>query len=143
MDYEVTAEEKQRLIEKHNKSQKRLYMRGKIIVYIIAIINLVDTVITAFTNFNLIVLIISLALTIALLCGVTWVKYFYAITYTLCYIIYLYALSSKELQLMEDGSNKTTLIVRLVILTCYTIVTSIVLFKSKAVSEYMYAKRSA
>ena len=137
MEKEYSAAEKQQVFEQLEKKQKRLYLQGKIIVYCIAIINIIGAVVSAFTNFNLITLIVQIALSIALLCGVSWVRYFFAIGAGLSGFLTLYLLFGHI-----DFSDHSGIVIYLVLTLIYSITSCIVLFASKSVSEFLYAQKN-
>ena len=58
MEKEQLTTEEQQVLDKIEKQQARLYLRGKIIVYVIAIVNALGAIVSVFTNFNFFSLII-------------------------------------------------------------------------------------
>lgn len=137
MEKEYSAVEKQQVLEQLEKKQKRLYLQGKIIVYVIAIINIIGAVVSAFTSFNFISLIVQIALSIALLCGVSWVRYFFAIGAGLSGLLTLYLLFGHI-----DFSVQSGIVIYLVLTLIYSIASCVVLFVSKSVSEFLYAQKN-
>lgn len=140
MEEEYSAAEKQQVLEQIEKEQKRLYQQGKIIVYVIAIINIIGAVVSAFTNFNFITfitLIVQIALSLALLCGVTWVRYLFAIGLGLSGFLALYLLSGQM-----DFSGQLGMVIYLVLTLIYAVASCIILFVSKSVSEFLYAQKN-
>lgn len=138
MEEEYSASEKQQVIEELEKTHQRLYLQGKIIVFVIATINAVGTIVSAFLNFNLVTLIVQIALSIMLLCGVPWVRYFFAIGAGMSSFLSLYLLFT---DLNYAGVN-SGYVIYLVIMLVYSIASCIVLFASKSVSEFLYTQRN-
>ncbi len=136
MEKEYSAVEKQQVLEQLEKEQKRLYLQGKIIVYVIAIINVIGAVVSAFTSFNFITLIVQIALSIALWAGVSWVRYYFAIGAGIGAFLTLYLLAH------IDFSVQPGLVVYLILTLIYSIVSCVILFVSKSVSEFLYAQKN-
>lgn len=136
-----TPEEKQRMIEEHAQKQKRLYTHGKIIVTVIAMVNIVGTIAASFLSFNLFQLIIQIVLSIALLMGVSWVRYLFAVGAALSCFLSFYLLLATDYSLMS-ASGKALLISYLIFTLCYSIISCILLFTSKSVSEFLYAQKN-
>lgn len=136
MEKEYSATEKQQALEAFEKKQNRLYIQGKIIVFVIAILNIVSAAASVFIDLNLITLIVQIALSIALLCGVSWVRYFFAIGAGLSAFLSLYLLC-----VYMDFSVHLGIAIYLMITMIYSIVSCVVLFVSKSVSEFLYAQK--
>lgn len=139
MEKEYSAFEKQQVFEQLEKKEKGLYLQGKIIVYVIAIINIIGAVVSAFTSFNLITLIVQVALSIALLCGVSWVRYFFAIGSGVSGFLALYLLLRHIDFSIQSGIG---IVIYLVFTLIYSIASCVVLFMSKSVSEFLYAQKN-
>ena len=136
MEKEYSATEKQQALEALEKKQNRLYIQGKIIVFVIAILNIVSAAASVCIDLNLITLIVQIALSIALLCGVSWVRYFFAIGAGLSAFLSLYLLC-----VYMDFSVHLGIAIYLMITMIYSIVSCVVLFVSKSVSEFLYAQK--
>lgn len=65
----VTKEQALRNFEIKQERQMRI---GRIIVFIIALVNIISSIFSAFVEFNFISLIVQIALSIALFSGVTY-----------------------------------------------------------------------
>lgn len=137
MEKEYSATEKQQALEALEKKQNRLYIQGKIIVFVIAILNIVSAAASVFIDLNLITLIVQIALSIALLCGVSWVRYFFAIGAGLSAFLSLYLLC-----VYMDFSVHLGIAIYLMITMIYSIASCVVLFVSKSVSEFLYAQKN-
>ncbi len=143
MEQEYSAEEKQQMIEHYKKSQDRLYVQGKIIVFVIATLNVIGAIGSAFVDFNIISLIIQIALSISLFCGVSWVRYFFAVGACLsCFYTLYLLLVGIDFSTANSNSGKYLLIAYLIFMLIYSITSTIVLFKSKSVSEFLYAQKN-
>ena len=136
MEKEYSATEKQQALEALEKKQNRLYIQGKIIVFVIAILNIVSAAASVFIDLNLITLIVQIALSIALLCGVSWVRYFFAIGAGLSAFLSLYLLC-----VYMDFSVHLGIAIYLMITMIYSIVSCVVLLVSKSVSEFLYVQK--
>ena len=129
----LTNEQKEQMIKDFENKQDKMIRTGKIIVIVIASVNIIMTIITFIGNFNLFSLIIQIVLSIALLSGVAWVRYLFAVSAAMGTIILLYILTSGEVYLT------TPFVIISLVAAAYTVICSILLFTSKCVSEYMYA----
>ena len=137
MDKEHSAVEEQQAFEQFEKRQERLYLQGKIIVYVLAILNIIGAIVSAFINLNLITLIIQITLSIALLRGVSWVRYFFAIGSGLSVLLILYLLCAHI-----DFSVQSGIVIYLVLTLIYSVASCVVLFTSKSVSEFLYVQKN-
>ena len=135
MEKEYSEVEKRQVLEQFEKEQERLYLQGKRIVYVIAIINIIGAVVSAFIRFNFVTLIVQIELSLALLFGVPWVKYLFAVGLGLSGFLTLYLLLEHI-----DFSSQLGMVIYLVFSLLYFIVSCIVLFTSKSVSEFLYEK---
>lgn len=132
----LTEQEREKVLEEFDAKQERQYKRGRIIVFIIAIVNIIGSIVSSFSNFNLFTLIVQIILSIALLCGVSWVRYLFAAGSALGSILMLYAL-------VHAGPNiPAYLTVIAVTYLIYCIISSIVLFVNKSVSEFLYRQKN-
>ena len=131
------------VLEEIEVSQEALYSRGKTIVAIIAAVHIVGAIISAFVQFNLISLVVQIALAIALLCGVTWVRYLFAVNAGLSCLTSFYLLfMGTDFTAIPSSIGRLLLGAYLVISMLYSVAVCIVLFKSKAVSEFLYTQRT-
>ena len=129
----LTNEQKEQMIKDFENKQAKMIRTGKIIVVIIASVNIIMTIITFIGNFNLFSFTIQIAFSIALLSGVAWVRYLFAAGAAMGTVMLLYILMSGEFYLTP------ALVIVLIVATAYGIICSVLLFTSKCVSEYMYA----
>ena len=144
MEKEYTELEKIQAIKEYEKSQKSLYIRGKIIITVIAVINVVSAVISAVLNFNVITLVIQIALSIALFCGVTWIRYLFAVGSALSCLMSLFLLlgGTMDIAASEPPIAGYLYIAYIIFWLCYSLISTILLFKSKAVTEFLYSQRN-
>ena len=131
---ELAREQKEQMfIEFETKQAKRL-RTGKIIVNAIASVNILMTIFhSIFVSFNLFPFIIQIVLSIALMSGVAWVRYLFAVGAALGAMLILYILAVGAYFLSP------ALIIFSIVVATYGIVCSALLFTSKCVSEYIYA----
>lgn len=132
----LTKQEREKVLEEFDAKKERQYKAGKVIVVTIALVNIAGTIVSSFINFNLFTLMVQIALSIALLCGVGWVRYFFAIGAALSSFLILYTLA------YAGSSVPAYLVVITVIYLVYCIISSIILFASKSVSEFLYSQKN-
>lgn len=144
MEQEYYSQEKEHALREFEASHEKLYTRGKTIVFTIALLNVVSAVISSVIDFSLLQLAVQIALSIALFRGVSWVKYFFIIGAGLSCCISVSLLLKNETYWIAS-LNQTIgilLIAYLVLNLCYSIIVAILLFKSRAVSEFLYAQKN-
>jgi len=136
-----TEQEKKDALESFEQQQTRLYRTGKIIVFVIATVNVVGTVVSSFINFNFFTLVVQIALSIALYMGVSWVRYFFAVSGAITAALNLYMLN---IIMGESGAaaEHPAVAAFLGVYTVYAIASCIILFKSRGVSEFLYAQKN-
>lgn len=126
-------------IREFEQNEERRYRTGRIIVMVIAAIELVIAIVNVVADFNLFRLLISLALIAALVFGVSWVRYLCAISAGLNVVGYLFILLGGA-----DFSQSTApglLIGLYVLLIAYNVATAAVLLFNKSVKEFLYAQK--
>jgi len=131
----LTQEQKEQAMLEFRAGQERRVRVGRRIVLTIAILNIVMSVLSFFIDFNIISLIVQIALSIALIYGVTWVRYYLAIGFGLSGIgaLYIAGLASVRFPLWA--------VLFFLAYAIFLFGTCVLLFTSKSVSEYMYAKK--
>ncbi|MBR4950047.1 MAG: hypothetical protein IKZ25_04645 [Clostridia bacterium] len=119
---------------------------GKIIVWIIATINFIYIALTFFSLFSeddsaslysgIMIVVTAVVLNIQFLLGTDWIRVLFAFYYT--------CISTWQIYGLFEGIYSETwwAIVISIILTAYSISAAIVLFKSRSVKEYLYAKQN-
>ncbi|QMV41221.1 helix-turn-helix domain-containing protein [Cohnella cholangitidis] len=133
-----TKEEREREYERYLKRQKRQYAMGKAIVFTIAGINVVSTILSSFVQFNLFALIIQVALSIALVAGVTWIRYLFAVGAALSVLSHFYVLTGGyDSNLMTAG-----LAVLIIVQIAYSIAACLLLLINNAVKDFLYAQKN-
>jgi hypothetical protein len=135
-DGHMDAEAGEKTPEQFQAAQERMYHTGKAIVFTIATLNIILSVISFFTDFDFISLIVQIALSIALYRGVRWVKYLFAAGSVISVILILYAFTSGNF----DMPN--VLIGFLIFCLIFSVFSAIFLFVSKSVSAFLYAQRN-
>ncbi len=131
------------VLEEAETSQEKLHARGKTIVLIVAIVHILGAILSAIVQFNLVTLVVQIALAIALLCGVSWVRYLFAVNAGLSYLTSFYLLFiGTDFTAIPSVIGRFLLGAYLVISMLYSVAACVVLFKSKAVSEFLYAQRT-
>lgn len=134
----LTDQEKEQALKEFEQRQEKRYKTGKAIVFTIAAVNIIGSIATSFGKFNLFSLLIQIALSIALFCGVSWVRYLFAAGAALSVFSMFYLLTAAA-----AGANIPVLaIVFIVAYMAYGIASSIVLFASKSVSWFLYGQKN-
>lgn len=132
----MTDDQRKLALAEFEAKQGKRHFIGKLIVMIIALLNILFSVMSAIANFNIFSLIIQITLSIALFLGVTWVRYLFAIGSGLSVMLGFYLL-------MVVISDPPVLItVFLVTNMAFNIISSILLFTNKCVSEFLYAQKN-
>lgn len=136
-------EKQQAELEDFEERQRRSYERGKRLVYLIAGLNLLSDIVSIFLShdFNLFNLIIHSALSIALIYGVTWVRYLYVVSGILTVWFTLMALP-ELVSLMQFSADSGFYLLMLLLIAGYALVMVLILLFNKNVKEYMYRKKS-
>lgn len=144
MEKELTEMEKQQAIEEFEAKQNRRYKRGKAFVFVIAGINIVFAILSVILNFNLIKLGIQIALSAALVCGITWVKYLFAIRSAIDAFSLLLLLLGGVVDISSSNPKYAGyfVVVYLVLALCYSIASTVLLFTSKDISEFLYSQKN-
>lgn len=89
-----TKEDREREYQRFKAYQERQFRIGRIIVYVIAFLQLTSTIVSAWTDFNVFTFLLSIALTIALVAGVSWVRYFFIFSAAITLFLGILALTS-------------------------------------------------
>lgn len=134
--YKATKLEKEQALKEFQKRQEKKYKTGKAIIFIIAGLNLMGTIISAFNNFDITKFVVQIILSMCLISGFAWARYLFAVGSALGATMMLYALVSISTNVY------VTDIVIAVFYLIYCIVCSIILFTSKSVSEYLYKQQN-
>lgn len=134
----VTPQEQKQALAGFEAAQRRSYVIGKSIIITIAIVNALACIASSFVEFNLFTIIIQLVLSVALVCGFTWVRYLYASGSALGALMLLYLLFG------ADGISSLPAfgIIILVAYLAFSIASSVVLFVSKGVSDFLYVQKN-
>lgn len=134
----VTKEEREQEYERYLERQQRQFKLGRIIVYTIAILNIVAALISAVVDVNIFSLIIQLALSIALIAGVSWVRYLFVVGAGLSTLFtFIHLLEGLNESYMTGG-----LAAVLLLQIAYSIASCILLLRSNAVSDFLYAQKN-
>ena len=141
MSDEYSSTDIEQYKQEFKKSQDKLIFKGKLIVYLIVCVALISTIIVSIQNFNWIYLVLQIVISISFLRGVTWIKYFVAIDAGITGIGALFMLLVGIDFSSTDKNTKLVLLIYFGLLLIYKTFTCLILFKSKAVSEYLYSKR--
>ena len=148
----LTDEQKQQMIEEYRANRLRMYKTGKIIVFTIAIIYIVASIVDFTVSMSTILhisglsgglflivwLIVQIAWAIALCCGVSWVRYLFVIGAVIGAFMLISDLLLGEMALYRA----TPVIVFSVVLMLYQIACAVVLLISKSVSEFLYSQKN-
>jgi len=137
-----TKAEREREYEKFAERQERQFRLGKAIVFTIASLNILFTLLSAFLNFNFFSVIIQIALSIALYMGVAWVRYLFAIGAVLG-IFFGIALLVELAGLASSGAAVPAWIFILNgVMILFAGASSLLLLFNSAVSEFLYAQKN-
>lgn len=130
-------------LDSFEEKQRRNFERGRLLVYLIAGINILFDIITILITreFQFIKFIIHVALSVALIYGVTWVRYLYAISGILAVVVSIMALPG-VIGLLRGATGAAPVVVMLVLIVFFSAASSVILLFSKSVKEYMYTKKS-
>lgn len=131
-----TKEEREREYERYLKRQARQYTAGKVIVFTIAVLNIVNAIFSAFLDFNFIAFIIQVIISIALVAGVTWVRYLFVVGSVLSILFNFMLLAG------WDESYTSGIAILIAVQMVYAITSCLLLIKSNAVSEFLYSQKN-
>ncbi|RXZ80639.1 MerR family transcriptional regulator [Paenibacillaceae bacterium] len=133
-----SKEDRERQYNEFIARQERQFQMGKIIVYTIGVIHIISALVSAVSDFNLFSLILQIAIAIALLAGVTWVRYFYVFGAVITLLGCLFVLFDGEIM----GMLPAWIIVWIIVQMVYSVAASILLLRSQAVSDFLYAQKN-
>lgn len=132
----TTNGQKKLSLAKFEASQSKRYFVGKVIVMVIASLNILLSIMSSVVNFNIFLLLIQIALSVALFLGVSWVRYLFAIGSALSAISGLYLL------MVVISGQPVWITVFLIFAVLFNIVSCILLFANNGVSEFLYAQKN-
>lgn len=143
---ELTSLEKEQAFEEYKLKQEKLYKRGKLIISIIVVFQIVVAFLKLIAG-NYFGFVLNVVLAVALCFGIRWVRYLLAATNLLGVLSSLFMLfnivtviSNESAQQFVANSQVLLLDQIFSIVVCLFI--SLTLFFSKAVTEFMYAQRN-
>lgn len=130
-------------LDQFAETQRRIFKRGKLLVYLIAGINILSDIINIYISreFHLIEFVIHVALAAALIYGITWVRYLYAVVGVLTILSIIPALP-ELVRLIHMSAISGVYILILMLPICFIAASAMILIFSKSVKEYMYTKNS-
>ena len=133
---EISEKEKEAMIKENNLKIEKRYQRGKILVSVIAICNVVFVLWSNIVgSFNIVGVIIQIALSVALFRGVSWVRWFFVAGSALNVISIIYVLNI----LFTTGKElPTTLIVISALSAFQSIAGGIILAIDRGVSDFLH-----
>lgn len=133
---DLTIAQKDQALTEFDIWQKKRVSIGKVIVFTIALLNIIMSVIFfAVLDFKIIPLIIEIALSISLFFSVTWVRYFMAS------MAAIDSLRSILGFIAVVAYSPVWLIIFLVSYIAFNLTSCIMLFTNKCVSEYLYFRK--
>ncbi len=135
----LSKEKREAILKEREERLERNYKRGKVIVTIIALTYIVFTVISSIIRLNVLGLIINIAAAVALWFGVKWVRVYFAFTVIVNAIATLVVLFNPGLL----SALPTWGLILSIIQLAFGISSSILLFKSEGVIEFMEYQREA
>ncbi|REK74639.1 MerR family transcriptional regulator [Paenibacillus paeoniae] len=110
--------------------------RGRIIVYTIAILHILFSIVSFFLSFNILQLIVQIVLSICLIAGVSWVRYLFATGAAISVFL------SVQLIILTVSEGLIDLLFYTILLVVYSGIGSFLLFKSESVSEFLYTQKN-
>lgn len=116
--------------------QAKQFKRGKFIVYTIAALNIAMAIFSFSLNFDILSLIVQIVLAACLILGVTWVRYFFAVGAALAVFF------SVQLLVLSVSEGLIGFIIYSISIIIYSGISCFLLFKSEAVSEFLYAQKN-
>lgn len=132
--------DKEQALEAYRQKEASRMRAGRIIVAVIAVPNLLAAVLQAIAQFHLVVLLINIALSVALFCGVSWVRYLFAAFSALDVVAVLYFLLVGAD--FSDSPYGGLVIGILLVRVAYDVTASVLLFASRSVSEFLYSQKN-
>ncbi|RJX39421.1 MerR family transcriptional regulator [Paenibacillus pinisoli] len=131
-----TKAEREQEYSRFVERQAKQFKRGKVIVYTIAILNIAMALFSFILSFNILTLIVQVVLAVCLIVGVTWVRYLFAVGAAMAVFL------SVQLLVMSVSEGLIGFIIYTLCLIVYSGISSFLLFKSEAVSEFLYAQKN-
>lgn len=137
------TEKQEAELDSFEEKQRRNFERGRLLVYLIAGMNILFDIITILITreFEFLKFVIHVALSVALVYGVTWVRYLYAVSGILTVVVSIMALPGL-MGLLQGVTGKGLVVAVLMLTVAYSAASSVILLFSKSVKEYMYTKKS-
>lgn len=143
MNTEDFNEKQEADLDQYAERQRRSFQRGKLLVYLIAGINILFDIILIFITreIHLIEFVIHIALAAALIYGITWVRYLYAAAGVLTILSIIPALP-ELVRLIHLSAVRGGYVLILMLPICFSAASAMILIFSESVKEYMYTKNS-
>ncbi len=143
VNVDVITEKQEAELDSFEEKQRRSFERGRLLVYLIVGINILFDIImiVILREFEFLKFVVHVALSVALIYGVTWVRYLYAIAGILTVVVSILALPSLVV-LSQIAPGTGFIVAVLVLAVVYSAASSFILLFSKSVKEYMYTKKS-
>jgi len=139
METLLSKEEREEFLQKREERLERNYKRGKVIVAVISLTYIVFTVIASIISLNVLGLIINIAAAVALWFGIKWVRVFFAFTVIVNAIVLLVVLFNP----VSLSALPTWGLVLGIFQLTFGIISSILLFKSEGVIDFMEYQRES
>ncbi len=141
-----TEHEKEEAFLEHKRRQEKLYNQGKLLIIIIAVMQVSSMLLQLVTGGSAFSLIINGALTVALCFGIRWVRYFLATTNAISLItnlIVLFAFIGTPAETPQLIQSRGVVFASLIFSIACCLFISVTLFFSKSVTEFLYAQRTS
>lgn len=130
----ISTHEKEIIFKQFEDDLEKHYYNGRIIVFTIAILNIIFSIISNIIgNFNILKVIVQIVLSTALFMGVKWVRYLFVVGAFLSIIFNLYIFSS---YMAQDK------VIWLVSCLIHSIISGSLLAFNKSVSDFLYYQRT-
>ncbi len=133
----ITKETREKEFKLYQEKEEKRYRTGQAIVITIAVTHVITTLCTSFINFNLLTLIVQIALSIALVAGVSWIRYLFVIgsILSILYVVYF---------LFGGYASLLSMPIRIFVIfqMLFALASAVLLLKSRCVSEFLYAQKN-
>lgn len=133
----LSKEEREAFLIEREKRVEQQYKTGKIIVSTIAVTYIVFTIIGVILSLNILSLIINISAACALFFGVKWVRIYYAIAVGTGVLLFLAVLFNPGAM----SQIPVWAVIITILQLAFGIVSSILLFRSESVIEFMEVQR--
>ena len=133
-----SPQDSEQALQKFKQNQASMQNMGRRIVFVIAAANAIFSFFSFFQNWNIISLIVQVVLSVALFCGVAWVRYLFIIGSVLGVVVTIAVLP----EIMTDSRVPAGLIILLAANVAFAIASAVLLLANKGVREFLYSQKN-